>query len=65
MLEGWGEMGIVLDIMGQQGITHGGDMEKAGIVVHNQRVVVGQVGIYSRHHYSQIEMLAVGRLDTN
>ena len=63
MLEGWGEMGIVLDIMGQQRVTHGGDMERVqeeGVVL-----VVGMVKVRSRHHYSQLGMFVVGRPDTN
>ena len=56
-------MGIVVNIMGQQGVTHGGDMER----VHSEGVVVvvGMVRVRSRHHYSQLEMFVVGRLDTN
>ena len=52
-------MGIVLDIMGQQGVTHGRDMER----VHEE-VVVGMVRIRSIHH-CQLEMFVLGRLDTN
>ena len=47
VLEDWGEMGIVLDIIGKQGLTHSGDMEG----VHGE-VVVGMVRIHSGHHYS-------------
>ena len=46
MLEGWGEIGIVLDIMGQQRVTFAGYQEG----VHDEGVI-GWGGVHTVHHF--------------